>query len=215
MLVILTPLFSFTLFSQSVTIEFDAFLNQKSIQLNPGSADQIEVETLKFYISDLILSQGDEKVAEHNNRFHLIDFDRPESLIIVFDSIGSTFDQIEFSLGVDSLTNESGAFGGALDPTNGMYWTWQSGYINFKVEGVSESCPARKNRFQFHAGGYQAPFKSLRKLNFISDQRELKITLDLDALFTKVNLTEEYEIMSPSKRTLDFLDHLIPCFKML
>jgi hypothetical protein len=35
------------------------------------------------------------------------------------------YDQIQFQLGIDSLTNVSGAMGGDLDPTKGMYWTWQ------------------------------------------------------------------------------------------
>ena len=73
-------------------------------------------------------------------------------------------DKIKFNLGIDSLTNVSGVMGGDLDPTKGMYWTWQSGYINFKMEGSSAVCPTRNHEFQFHIGGYQDPFYAMQTL---------------------------------------------------
>ena len=70
------------------------------------------------------------------------------------------FDAIQFNLGIDSLTNVSGALGGDLDPTKGMYWTWQNGYVNFKLQGTSDLCNNPKNEFEFHLGGYLKPFNN-------------------------------------------------------
>ena len=72
----------------------------------------------------------------------------PSSLALQIPS-NIPFSKLKFQLGIDSLTNVSGAMGGDLDPTKGMYWTWQSGYINMKIEGKSNSCKTRKNQFQF------------------------------------------------------------------
>jgi hypothetical protein len=51
--------------------------------------------------------------------------------------------KITFSAGIDSLTSTAGIQKGVIDPINGMYWAWQSGYVNFKIEGKSSSCPTR------------------------------------------------------------------------
>ena len=59
-------------------------------------------------------------------------------------------------------SNVAGAIGGTLDPINGMYWAWNSGYVNFKIEGTSTLSNARKNAFKFHLGGYQHPYNSYR-----------------------------------------------------
>ncbi len=56
---------------------------------------------------------------------------------------------------------------GALDPSgnmeDGMYWGWNSGYIFFKMEGISSAAPvdpSGQNKYRFHIGGfggYSAP----------------------------------------------------------
>ena len=103
-------------------------------------------------------------------------------------------------MGIDSLTNVSGAIGGDLDPTKGMYWTWQSGYINLKLEGKSNLCPSSKKDFQFHLGGYQAPFNGLQQVSFPS-QKEQKIELKVNLLtfLQNINVAKESHIMSPNQ----------------
>ena len=92
-----------------------------------------------------------------------------------------TYDQLAFDIGIDSITNVSGAMGGDLDPTKGMYWTWQSGYINFKLEGTSPDCPARKNEFQFHLGGYAYPNASVQKIALTATgQGNINVQMNLD-----------------------------------
>jgi hypothetical protein len=61
---------------------------------------------------------------------------------------------MEFMIGVDSARNNSGAQTGALDPTNGMFWSWSTGYIMAKFEGTSAQSPAAANALKFHIGGF-------------------------------------------------------------
>jgi hypothetical protein len=89
--------------------------------------------------------------------------------------------------------------GGDLDPTKGMYWTWQSGYINFKLEGTSPLCTTRNNEFQFHLGGYQKPNYCLQTLSFpIINSCKIDLELDVQKILEHVDLPRTNHIMSPS-----------------
>lgn len=103
-------------------------------------------------------------------------------------------------MGIDSLTNVSGALGGDLDPTKGMYWTWQSGYINFKLEGKSQYCNTRNNEFQFHLGGYLQPFYCLQSLKMkVNNSQEINIVLDVKKIIDAIDLKSLNHVMSPGK----------------
>ena len=45
------------------------------------------------------------------------------------------YTKLKFMLGVDSLRNSTGVQDGYLDPSHGMIWDWNTGYIFFKHEG--------------------------------------------------------------------------------
>ena len=96
--------------------------------------------------------------------------------------------------------NTSGAHSGALDPSNGMFWSWQSGYINFKIEGLSPSCVTRKNKFQFHIGGYQAPHNTLRRLSFILNKQTAQLNLNLEGFFERTKLAVDNQVMVPGEK---------------
>ena len=131
--------------------------------------------------------------------FHLIDlFESGSRTINLMVPINIQFNHIKFQLGIDSVTNVSGALGGDLDPTKGMYWTWQNGYINFKLEGTSNLCPTRNHEFQFHLGGYQFPANALQTvlINAIPAEK-INIQFDLKKFLEQVNLQVENQVMSP------------------
>ncbi|MFM1792223.1 MAG: hypothetical protein RLZZ252_577 [Bacteroidota bacterium] len=64
---------------------------------------------------------------------------------------------------MDSLHNCSGIQEGALSPSNGMFWSWSTGYIFVRVEGKSNQSPT--GNFLYHLGGYQGPFNAIRAKN--------------------------------------------------
>ena len=179
--------------------------------------DSIQIETLKFYISNVQFFQNDSCVDTLDKQYILVDF---ESLatqkIALTRKNNKAFNRIKFNLGIDSLTNVSGAFGGDLDPTTGMYWTWQSGYINFELEGYSPSCPARHHFFQFHIGGYQYPYYSLQTIELeVSNPNDIIIELELEKLLEGINLGTDYEIMSPNQSAMDFAKQLKTAFRTI
>jgi hypothetical protein len=112
---------------------------------------------------------------------------------------------IFFNLGIDSLKSVSGALGGDLDPMNGMYWAWQSGYINFKIEGSSPSCVIRKNKFQFHIGGYLAPFYAMQPVSLVLKQpcrKAVFVKVDIAHFFKEIDLSKQNSIMIPGAEAL-------------
>jgi len=164
--------------------------------------DSIEITRLKFYVSDLTLLHKGVPVYQHTTRHHLVDMESESNpcIPVLFDE---DFDEFSFYLGVDSITNVSGAHGGHLDPTNGMYWTWQSGYINFKLEGKTALCPARNHLFQFHLGGYQKPFMTQQRISLkTGNNQRIQVLLPIDQFLETIDLREIYEVMSPGERAV-------------
>jgi hypothetical protein len=160
---------------------------------------------MRFYLSNFVFLKNGVVVLEEKNSFHLIDLEDENTLDLKFSGLeGRDFDGLQFNLGIDSLTHISGAMGGDLDPTKGMFWTWQSGYINFKLEGTFKQCPTRNHEFQFHLGGYLAPFQSAQSVQLKVPNREnLVLQLDLTPFFEQVDWAKKYSIMSPCKEAME------------
>jgi hypothetical protein len=175
--------------------------------------ENTEIHVLKFYVSNIKFYQDQQQVGVFNNKHYLIDLENPETLKLNHQNNGA-FNTIDFDLGIDSTTNVSGALGGDLDPTNGMYWTWQSGYINFKLEGKSKHCPTRNNLFSFHIGGYQYPFNTLQHIRLaVENTQKINIEVDISTLLKKINLTQTCEVMSPNQRAMSISKIITSIFK--
>jgi hypothetical protein len=192
-----------TLLFHSMYSNFPMLL-ENSYKLN--ASDSIKIESLKFYISEIELSDNEKMIWEEKNSFHLIDAANEQSLSVFLQIPQEVyFTKIKFNLGIDSITNVSGAMGGDLDPTRGMYWTWQSGYINFKLEGKCNLCRTRNNEFQFHLGGYQYPYNSLQAVILNTEKKEIiNIDIDIQKIISGINFSELNHIMSPGKEAVEF-----------
>lgn len=208
--VIFFILFSWKIYSQEVNaqrISFQAVYGDLKIDLSDSSFrsgnKEVIIETLKFYISSVELYRGTACVWKEKNSYHLIDASLKSSLGLNLPK-KINYDRIKFNLGIDSLTSVSGAMGGDLDPTKGMYWTWQSGYVNFKLEGKSKSSLARNNEFQFHLGGYQFPENALQKIDLpVMDNENVIIQVDAEKFLKETDLTKQDHLMSPGPKAIE------------
>ncbi|GAB5555234.1 MAG: hypothetical protein Sapg2KO_48250 [Saprospiraceae bacterium] len=204
--------------AQQKSLQFDFTVQDQTLELGvkyycASIADSIQIDRLKLYIGHLAFWKGNKEVYRLEQKYLLLDAEAPESLSIAIPS-SIDFDQIRFQFGVDSLTNVAGVQGGALDPTQGMYWAWQSGYINFKLEGETPVCPARNNRFQYHLGGFQAPFGTAQMVQIeIPDSTAMHIHLPLEELFKQLDLRNQYQIMSPRKEAVQLAEVIADLFK--
>lgn len=168
-------------------------------QLHGG--DSVMFETFKCYISDITFYKAGKQVLKEKNSYHLLNAENEETMSLFIhmdDSIH--YDEVQFNMGIDSATSTSGALGEDLDPAKGMFWTWQSGYINCKIEGRSNLCKTRHNEFQLHLGGYAVPDNSLQEVRLtIPEGVEVDIAIPLDKFLSRVDIAKHNAIMSPGQ----------------
>ena len=131
--------------------------------------EQFSVEKLKYYVSNVSLQSAKNKSIAEKNSYHLIV--EPE---VGADTTGnqfsfavkpSSYQSVSFMIGVDSSKNVSGAQTGALDPLNGMFWEWNTGYIMFKMEGQSPKASMANKKYEYHIGGFSGVHNTLRMIN--------------------------------------------------
>jgi hypothetical protein len=125
------------------------------------SGETFSVTNFKYYISNVKLIKDDWTKHEVPNSYFLINANDTNTLKVNLANIpGGKYTGVEYMIGVDSTRNVSGAQTGALDPVNGMFWSWNQGYIFFKLEGNSPA--ANNSYFEFHVGGFTGVNNALR-----------------------------------------------------
>ena len=193
-------------------------LSENKWYLSPSS-DSIQLTKLQFYLSDIQLELSNGEIISDPQKAHLIDIFEPSSLqlAIPIDPKNASIKSLHFNLGIDSTTNVSGAQAGDLDPVNGMYWSWQSGYINLKIEGISPKCNTRKHAFQYHIGGYLQPNRALRKIELhvnTTPQEEIFVKMDLATFFSNINFTTLSLIMTPGSNAMKLANYCTQMFSI-
>jgi len=210
--------------SDSLTLNFHLEFDKTPLELHKKytstNKDTLAIETFRCYVSNIQIQYSDNSVFIEKDSYHLLDSDKPKSFQIpITEKNDKPISRVVFSIGIDSLTNTSGAMSGALDPVNGMYWAWQSGYINMKIEGKSPSCKTRKNEFQFHIGGYREPYYARRTIEIPirkdrAQQDEVHLTIDLGQFFSEIHLKETNSIMIPGKEAMQISDLVTKVFSL-
>lgn len=180
--------------------------------------DSLQFNNIRFYLSDFRFfeSKTNKWKSLLKQKYFLIDLEDSNSLILDTNNLHlELYDSLKFNIGVDSLANVSGANSGALDPTLGMYWAWQSGYINFKIEGTCVGLKTRNNAFGFHVGGYLFPNYSLRTCSLaLHNQPKLTLELDLNVLFDFIELAKLNSVMIPGKQAMELSNKFATCFEV-
>lgn len=187
---------------------------QKLYSLADGQ--QLKVDRLRYYLSNFRLhgSDGQWTSAARSDTdargYYLVDAADPASQKFVLDGLkAGRYDAIEFLVGVDTARNHQGAQTGALDPVHGMFWTWNTGYIFFKLEGQSPQSKASGESVTYHIGGTQ-PTSLARTIYLPLGEKPLRLEkglsgtvhlhFDLAALFAAsppLSLAEHNNIMDP------------------
>ena len=122
-------------------------------------------------------------------------------------------EKISFAIGVDSVKTMEGVFEGALDPINDLFWTWQSGYINFKIELEDNQL----NERVYHIGGYSNNSNTFRQLEFSVKKRKIVkgISFDVGAFLDFV-IDENYSsVMSPGNKAVKIADRFQSFFSIV
>jgi len=122
--------------------------------LHPQTNETVNFQTCRYYLSNFQFRKTDGSWWSHPFSYNLISLsDNPNYAFSLPDLPFGTYDAVRFLIGVDSARNVSGAQPFDLAPSNGMFWSWSSGYIMIKFEGSSPQ--AALNSFSFHIGGFK------------------------------------------------------------
>jgi hypothetical protein len=136
-------------------MNWDAF-SMNTALTHPGTSEQITFTTLRYYITNVKMKKEDGTWWTQPESYHLISVNENTAPKIDLDAVPvGKYTAIEYTIGVDSTRNVSGAQTGALAPSNGMFWSWLTGYIFIKAEGTSPQSGAANGEFKYHIGGFK------------------------------------------------------------
>lgn len=130
--------------------------------IHPGTKDTITVTKFKYYVSNLRFEKdGGEEWVEPES-YRIVDVTDNALVALEIGNVpAGNYSSMSFIVGVDEERNYSGAQDGALSPTNGMFWDWNTGYIFLKVEGESP----QHGGFQYHVGGFEGANNAIRTVS--------------------------------------------------
>lgn len=188
-----------------IKVDFKASLNSQELFRNVSISDSLpEITKLQFYISNIQLLNNEEVVWSDSSLAHLIVLsDSSESYINLQVDPGVNFNRICFQLGIDSALNTAGVLGGDLDPTKGMYWSWQSGYVNIKIEGISSAINSPQKEFTYHLGGYRSPYLAVQSVDLKVGSHPIVLNLKLDDFFSNISIQQSPKVMRPCNEAVE------------
>src|SRR6218665_36478 len=193
--------------SGSVTLHFENMVGDSALVLNTqnyvnANNDTFNVSKFNYYISNIKLTRRDNSLYTESESYHLLKANESGSLDISLANVPfGSYTSIQFMIGVDSARNVSGAQTGALDPANGMFWSWSTGYIMAKLEGTSPQSTGSGHMIMMHMGGFSGVNSVLRTVSpsFNTQTANVSSTVVPEIHF-KVDLLE----MLQSPHTIDF-----------
>ncbi len=157
----------------TLQLTFNNTVNGVPLSLNTthytnAAGENFTITTFKYYISNVSMIRMDNSEMAVPAAYYLVDEANAASKTIQLPAPAGEYRGIIFYLGVDSVHNVSGAQTGALDPVNGMFWSWNSGYIMAKLEGISPVSTAPNNQLTFHIGGFKVPWSAVQQVKLMS-----------------------------------------------
>lgn len=150
-------------------IEMENVVGTAPLALNTGNytteaGDHFTVTTFNYYISNIKLKNADGTEFVQPDSYYLVKESDAASHHFTIPNVPTgDYTGITFTIGVDSLHNVYGAQQGALDPSNNMFWSWNTGYIFLKMEGTSPESPNKA--LVFHVGGIMKPYNAIRTVS--------------------------------------------------
>jgi hypothetical protein len=91
-----------------------------------------------------------------------------------------------------------------------MYWAWNSGYINVKIEGASSFVSNDDHKFEFHIGGYMSPYTTVRQICITPYSQNIHLNIDVSKVVKSNLLVDTPLITIPGMNASSFAN----AFKM-
>lgn len=212
-------------------VQYDSAKMEFNTPYTNAFNETYSVKTFKFYVHGIQLINTDSgKTYEiSRDKYYLINFADSISTIIPLSVLPYKYNRIAFILGVDSARNVSGAQTDALDPTHGMFWTWNSGYIMAKLEGTSPNSTAAGNRFEYHIGGFRQVDNVVKRITLLfpfgenvdmkpGKTSDITITADVNDWFKNphdIKISAIPTMMTPGPMSMDIAENYSKMFTVV
>ena len=148
----------------NVSVVFDHVFSGADFSVDTTSVyaldngQELVFSRLQYYISNIAFQREDGTWWEEEESYHIVNAINVKPAIELTGLPEGNYTGMRYLIGVDSLRNFSGAQEGALSPSNEMFWSWNTGYIFFMVEGTCLQRPEENPFFLYHVGGFKDPF---------------------------------------------------------
>lgn len=157
---------------------------------NNIAGNNYSIDLFKYLVSNFTLVKADNTTTNYG-KYKLIDGSDSTNWSLTIDSVANgTYTAIRFYLGVDSAHNHTILYDGDLNPSNGMTWDWNTGYIFFKHEGQFRNGPSTPVSMVYHYGLDRSLVSidiPVSGLTVNGDTRSLNLLFDLNSLYNTPN----------------------------
>ncbi len=156
--------------SGPVTFHFDNRYGATDLALGTtyttSNGESLTPTTFNYFVSNFVLikADGTQYTVPKDKCYHLVREGVDSSAELTIQDIpAGDYTGVKFIIGVDSAKNTAPVSErtGDLDvagAASDMYWTWNSGYIFYKLEGTSPQAPydsmMQMAMMYYHVGGY-------------------------------------------------------------
>lgn len=208
----------------SVSLYFENLVGTDPVVLGSktytnASGEDFTITTFNYFVSNIILKKTDGTELKFADKYFLVKESVEDSKTITLKDIpAGDYSSVSFLIGVDSAKSVSDVSQrtGVLDPasygTDNMYWSWNSGYIFFKMEGKSTKSTSAAKDFKFHIGGFGGmSAKTANNLRTVTLTMadlakvrkniapEIHLAIDAQKVFkTTIKIADKNEIMNPT-----------------
>jgi hypothetical protein len=173
-------------------------INHSDVHQN-SNGRSFTIALSQYYISDLILVDHDGAEVPFTGQYLLVKSGTENKLQLSNVPAGH-YHQIKFNVGVDSVANHADpstydAANPLAPQTPSMHWSWNSGYIFFRMEGLVDTTATKNGTLDFpyfyHLGtdAYLMPVVLDLDLE-VGDSKDaaVKVNMDASTLLTNIDL---------------------------
>lgn len=196
----------------NVTFKFEHYVDQAKIDApsttpnyTNAAGNTYGVDLLKYYISNIVLEAADGSEVVLNNHDLIDAFGVKETDAFMIPN--GDYVKMRFLFGVDADNNTSGDQSGDLDPSQGMFWSWATGYIFLKHEGKFLDNNNASMPLELHLGKQDMATQleiSLSDLNVEGVDKEVTVRFNLNNMYNDplINFnTDNFRHSSSSETT--------------
>ena len=208
----------------SVILNIDNVIGNQNLEYDTlysiASGEKYTIKKLKYYISNIQFMKSDGSVTtlQQDSSYFLVDESNSASMILSLPQVEiGKYLAIRLMIGVDSAKSMAPLEKrrGVLDMSGlgqDMYWTWNQGYIFFKMEGIYTDFSGKNDDYTYHIGGFGNNGSSLNNIKVITiplGSTECEVSEDKKLT---INVIADISKVFNGKKEITIVDHPIITF---